>query len=373
MDFTLPPEVEEARSKAREFALRTFTDEKARYYDEMELFPHEIRNQALREGLIDYSAPWNILVTVEEFCKVDPGLALAALTPAFGSEIIMLFGTDEQKDNYLKKVHSGELTMGLAVTEAVAGSDVAGIATRIERQSDGSWIMNGSKMFITNGSLADFLLILGRSSPVTSPQERHRGLTLAIVESKWPGFSATKLTGKLGVRATDTAEIVLSDVRIPSGNIVGEPGRGFSLIMTFFNISRIYVAAMSVGIAQGALDQIIKKAQADPAFGNLESTQFAIAEIATRIEASKLLTYKAASYLFRFTPDPVLTSMAKWYASETATYAAERSLEVTGMDGAVCGLERLFRDAKIMEIWEGSNEIEKLVVHRMLMKRIGGI
>ncbi|MEM1974055.1 MAG: acyl-CoA dehydrogenase family protein, partial [Thermoplasmata archaeon] len=147
--------------------------------------------------------------------------------------------------------------------------------------------------------------------------------------------------------------------------------KGFYYVMTFFNITRIYVAAMSIGVAQGALDMIVEKARKDKNFSSQESIQFTIAEMATRIDAARLLTYRAASYLFQFNPDPVFTSMAKYFAAETATYAAETALKVTGLDGAITSLERMFRDSKIMEIWEGSSEIEKLVINRMFMKKLG--
>ncbi len=370
MDFELPKDVEEKRKQAREFALSEFTEERKRKYDEIEKFPFEVRKAALEKGIIDYSNPWKLLVTIEELCRVDPGLGVSSFVSAFGSEVLMLLGTEEQKKKYLEPVLRGEKIMGFAVTEAVAGSDVAGIATKIEREGD-HWVMNGSKMFITNGSIADFLLVLARNGPPPSEEKRHHNMTMAIVETKWPGVSANKLTGKMGVRATDTAEIILDHVKIPNENIIGEVGKGFYYVMTFFNISRIYVAAMSIGIAQGAIDLIIDKIKKEPSFSKMESIQFAIAEIATRVEAARLLTYKAASYLFQFNPDPVATSMAKYYAAETATYAAEKALEITGMDGAITSLERMFRDAKIMEIWEGSSEIEKLVVYRMFVKKMG--
>jgi len=370
MDFELPKDVEEKRKQAREFALSEFTEERKRKYDEIEKFPFEVRKAALEKGIIDYSNPWKLLVTIEELCRVDPGLGISSFVSAFGSEVLMLLGTEEQKKKYLEPVLRGEKIMGFAVTEPVAGSDVAGIATKIEREGD-HWVMNGSKMFITNGSIADFLLVLARNGPPPSEEKRHHNMTMAIVETKWPGVSANKLTGKMGVRATDTAEIILDHVKVPNENIIGEVGKGFYYVMTFFNISRIYVAAMAIGIAQGAIDLIIDKIKKEPSFSKMESIQFAIAEIATRVEAARLLTYKAASYLFQFNPDPVATSMAKYYAAETATYAAEKALEITGMDGAITSLERMFRDAKIMEIWEGSSEIEKLVVYRMFMKKMG--
>ena len=371
MDFSFPEEIEEKRKKVREFALKEFTEERKRYYDENEKYPFEIRKMDYYQGIVNFSNPWDLLVTIEELCRVDPGLGISSFVFAFGSEVLMLFGSDEQKKKYLEPVQRGEKIMGFAVTEPVAGSDVAGIATKMERQDDGSYLLNGSKMFITNGSIADYVLVLARTGPPPSEEKRHHNMSMAIVEMKWPGVSANKLTGKMGVRATDTAELVFDNVRIPKENIIGEIGKGFYYVMTFFNITRIYVAAMSIGVAQGALDMIVEKARKDKNFSSQESIQFTIAEMATRIDAARLLTYRAASYLFQFNPDPVFTSMAKYFAAETATYAAETALKVTGLDGAITSLERMFRDSKIMEIWEGSSEIEKLVINRMFMKKLG--
>ncbi len=370
MDFNLPKEVDEIRRKARAFALREFTPEVCSRYDEEEKYPDEIRRRAFSEGFLNFGNPWGLLVTMEEFCRVDPGLGLSAVVPAFGSEILMLYGTEEQKKKYLEPVMRGEKISGFAVTDSGAGSDVAGIKATLTKKEGGGWLLNGQKVFITNGSIADHFFLLARSSPPPSEEKRHRGMTLAIVESRFPGFSATQLKGKLGMRATNTAELTFSNVEIPQENIIGEEGKGFYTVMTFFNISRIYVAAQSVGIAQGVFDRLLSfvkgmSARKLPA-GSYESTQFLLAEIASRIEASRMLTYKAASYLFNFNPDPVATSMAKYYSAETAAYAAGRALEFMGVDGVATDIERFYRDAKITEIWEGTSEIEKLIIARML-------
>ncbi len=369
MDFSLPKEIEEKRNKVREFALREFTDEKKRYYDEHEKFPFEIREKGFKEGIFGVNNPWEQLVTIEELFRVDPGLGNSILSSAFGAEVLMLFGNDFQKKKYLEPVLKGEKIMGFATTEPVAGSDVAGIASRIENK-DGYWLLNGSKMFITNGTVADFFLVLTRSGPSPSEQKRHHNMTMIILESNCPGVSRNKLYGKMGVRATDTAEIIFDNVKVPNENIIGEVGKGFYYAMTFFDISRIYIAAQSIGIAEGAVDMIIDKVKKDEKFSTMESVQFAIAEIITKVEAARLLTYEAASYLFEFKPDPTLTSMAKYYSADVATFAAEKALEITGVDGAITSLERLFRDAKIMEIWEGSTEIEKLVIYRSFIKKV---
>lgn len=371
MDFRLTEEVERKRERVREFALKEFTNEKKRYYDENEKFPFEILHKALEQKLIDLSNPWEFIVAVEELFRVDPGLGNSIISYAFGYEILKMYGNEDQKARYLGPVLKGEKIMALGVTEPSAGSDVAGIKSRIEKQPDGSWVLNGSKMFITNGTVADIYLVLAKTGGTVPSDHQHRSMTLSVVEPGWKGFARTKLRGKLGVRATDTAELVFDNVRVPAENIIGDPGQGFYYVMKFFDISRVYISAQSIGIAQGALDAILQRAEEDPDFASKEAVQFTISEIATKIDAARLLTYRSASLLFNFEPDPVFTSMAKYFAAETATYAAETALKVTGMYGALSSLERLFRDAKIMEIWEGSSEVEKLVIYRMYMKKRG--
>ncbi len=336
-----------------------------------ESYPEEIRKKVFKEGLVDVSKPWEMLITMEEFCRVDPGLGLSSIVSLFGNEILMFHGSDYQREKYLEKVWKGDLISGFAVTEPNAGSDVAGISSYMKNNGDGTWLLNGGKMFITNGTIADIFLTLVRSSPV-DVAKKHHGLSMVIVEKNMKGFSANKIKGKMGVRATNTGELSFDNVVIPESNIVGEIGKGFYYVMEFFNISRIYVAAQAVGIAQGALDYILNYVAVNKKTGNdmadKELTSFLIAEVTTRVEAARLLTYRAASLLFKFTPDPVATSIAKYYAAETATYATEKAMELLGIDGVTTDLERLYRDAKITEIWEGTSEIEKLTIARMLIK-----
>ena len=368
MDFELPDDLKEIQKKIRDFARKEITQELARKYDREEKYPEEIRKKAFEAGIIDPSNPWATLLTIEELCRVDPGMGISATLSLFGEEVIMLFGSDEQKEKYLPMVNSGKAIMGLAVTEPGGGSDVAGIKTTATKSGD-SYLINGSKMFITNGQLADFVVMLTRTSK--PDEKRHHGLSTFIVETDRKGFTANKLTGKLGVRATNTAELILDNVEVPATNLIGEEGRGFYYIMTFFNISRIFVAAQALGIAQGAMDRTVefvnRMAETDEQY-NREQVQFVIAEMAAKIEAARLLTYKAASYLFQFKPEPKITSMAKWYAAEAAVYVTEKALEITGITGLSGDLERFFRDAKIMEIWEGTSEVEKLIIARMLRK-----
>jgi len=363
MNFELDEAQREFRKKVEDFARREFTEEEATKYDLQEKYPEEVVKRMLKEGVFDYSNPWNILVATEALCKYDAGMGISMLVPFFGNEVIALFGNDDQKKKYLGRVFSGQAKMGLAVTEPGGGSDVANIKTTAVKEGD-HYVLNGSKMFITNGDIADFFVLLARTSV---EKKKHQGMSVFIVERNFEGFKSNKIHGKLGVRATDTAEITLENVKVPAENLVGEPGRGFYYIMTFFDISRAYVAAQALGIAEGILERAVNILQKDgPITSQPERVQFTIADMATRIEAAKLLTYEAASFIFNFNPNPAVTSMAKAYAAETAVYVSRKAMEITGIDGLSSSIERSFRDAKIMEIWEGTSEIEKLVIARML-------
>jgi alkylation response protein AidB-like acyl-CoA dehydrogenase len=294
------------------------------------------------------------------------------MSSTFGTELLELFGTKEQKEKYLRWVTERDGISAMASTEPGAGSDVASIKTRIVKEGD-EWVINGTKTFITNGTVCDFVMVLGRTF---EGKKRHEGLTFAIVESKSKGFKATKIRNKLGLRASDTAEIVLKDVRVPEENILGEPGQGFYQLMEFFNHTRPRVAAQGVGIAQGALELAInyvkQRKQFDQPIASFQHTQFKLAEIATRIQAARLLTWQAAWYCSIGKSRPELSSMAKWFAGETAVMAADWCVQFHGGYGYIgeYPAERYYRDAKIVEIYEGVKEIQKLVIARQLLGRV---
>ncbi|WP_298279691.1 acyl-CoA dehydrogenase family protein [Ferroplasma sp.] len=354
-------ELEDYRQKIREFALKEFTEDVAAEYDRKESYPDDLRRKSLSLGIVDMQNPAKVLIAIEELCRVDAGLGIALTTPYFGSEVIMLFGNDRQKE-ILNDVYSGKYILGLGVTEPSGGSDVAALKTTAKKQGN-KYILNGSKMFITNGAIADYLVILARTSEDSNP---HHGLSTFLLNTKSKGFSATKLEDKLGVRATNTAELQFNNIELSEDDLIGEEGKGFYYIMMFFNISRIYVAAQSIGIARGAFDKIksyIKENNVKD-----EDSMFRLSDVGTRIEASRQMTYNAASYLFEFKPKPELTSMAKAYSSETAVYAAEEAMEILGDESLYESVQRIFRNAKIMEIWEGTSEIEKLVIARYILK-----
>ncbi len=354
-------EYNDYRNKIREFALKEFNEEVAARYDREEKYPDELRKKSLDLGIIDMQNPAKVMIGIEELCRVDAGLGIAVTTPYFGSEVIMLFGSDKQKE-LLNDVYKGKYILGLGVTEPSGGSDVASLKT-VAKKEGNKYILNGSKMFITNGGIADYLVVLARTSSDGNP---HHGLTTFLLNTKAKGFTANKLVDKLGVRATNTAELIFNNIELSSDDIIGEEGKGFYYIMTFFNISRIYVAAQSLGIAEGAFDKIKNYFKENNVKD--EYSMFRLADIGTRVEATRQLTYNAATYLFEFNPKPELTSMAKSYGSETAVIASEAAMEILGDKSLNENVERIFRNAKIMEIWEGTSEIEKLVIARYILK-----
>ena len=367
---------------AREFAEKEFRD-RAKEFDEKEEFDPSIWKRAAENGFIcvfikeEYGGAGlgfleHSLIT-EEFWRVDPGCGQSLVSSGFGAEMVQAFGTEEQKKKYLPPIVEGKAMLGTAVTEPDAGSDVTMIKTRAERRGD-KYVINGSKMFITNGCLVKYLLVYA----ITNPDEKnvHKKCSVILVDTDTPGFEATKIHGKMGIRASNTAEISLSNVEVPVDNLIGKEGNGFYQLMDFFNKTRNHVAAEGVGLAQGALEMAISHVKKRKAFGGtlsrLQGVQFKIAEMATRIEAARSLYWRAAYLLDNGKLDPALVSMAKWYAGETAVYVANESLQLHGGYGYISeyDIQRFYRDAKIVEIYEGSKEVEKTVIAGELLKKV---
>lgn len=366
---------------AREFAEGEFR-ERARYFDEVEDFDLSLHKKACEYGFVgtfikeEYGGHGlgfleHSLIT-EEFWRVDPGCGQAILSTTFGAEMIQEYGTEEQKKTYLPPLVRGEAIMGFAITEPDAGSDVASVKTRAEKKKD-SYVLNGSKMFITNGSIANFILVFC----ITEPEEKdpHRRFSVILVETSRKGYEAQKIRGKLGIRASNTAEIKLTDVEVPKKNLIGKEGYGFYQLMDFFNRTRLHVAAQGVGVAQGALEMAINHAKRRKAFGRtlaeLQGVQFKLAEMATKIEAARSLYMRAAYLLDHGKIDPMLISMAKWYGGEVGVYVTNEALQLHGGYGYIADydVQRFYRDAKIVEIYEGSKEVEKAIIARELLKR----
>lgn len=383
MDFSLTPAQRDIRKAAREFAEGEFPNI-AKECDLEETFNLELLRKASKLGFIGIfidekygGGGFGFLenaIIMEEFWRVDPGLGGQLMCTCFGSEMILLKGSEEQKRKYLPPICKGELISAVAVTEPDAGSDVLSVSTKAEKKRNG-YLINGSKMFISNGDIANIMVTLCLSNPdAASPNERH---AVIIIETDRPGLERNKLKGKLGIRAHDTAEISFSDVWVPEENLVGEEGKGFSCFMEFFNRSRPGTAAQGVGIAQGALEMALRHVNKRKQFGqplsSFQMVQGKLAEMATWIEAARNLVYKAAWSLDRGQIEPALISMAKWYAGEVGVKVVNEALQLHGGYGylAEYDISRFYRDAKIVEIYEGTKDVEKLVIARQLLKGRG--
>jgi len=381
MDFTLSKEQRDIQKAAREFALGEFLPEKAKEFDRNETFDLSIWRKACELGFVGvfidekYEGAGlgffeHCLIT-EEFWAVDAGMGNAVITATFGSELLNLFGTEEQKQKYLPPLVRGEAIMGCAITEPDAGSDVTGAITSAVRDKD-EWVINGSKMFITNGTIAKYMNVFCLTDP--DNPDRHQRHSFFIVETDRKGFQANKLHGKLGIRANDTAEVSFSNVRIPASNLVGQLGYGFRHLMAFFNLTRLHICAMAVGISRAALEEasnhIKKRRQFGVPLASFQGLQFKIAEMATMIRAARNLYYEAAWLTDQGKMDHAVTAMAKWFSGQVAVKCADEALQMHGGYGYIdeYKVQRIYRDAKIVEIYEGTKEIEKTIVAKNILR-----
>src|SRR5690606_23517321 len=279
------------------------------------------------------------------------------------------FGTLEQKERFLRPLAEGKKLGAYGLTEPGSGSDAAGMRTTAVRDGD-SYVLNGSKIFITNGGEAEIYVVFA----LTDPEKKHRGITAFIVEKGTPGFSFGKKEQKLGIRSSPTLEILFDNCRIPAENRLGEEGEGFKIAMMTLDGGRNGIAAQAVGIAQGAFDAALAYAKEREQFGKpiaaQQAIQFKLADMATRIEASRLLTYQAAWLESQGLPYGKASAMAKLFAGDTAMDVTIEAVQIFGGYGYTreYPVERMMRDAKITQIYEGTNEIQRLVIARHLLK-----
>jgi alkylation response protein AidB-like acyl-CoA dehydrogenase len=380
MEFGLSQEQQQVRDTVQEFAENEIKPV-ATEYDREEKYPHDIVEKAAEIGLtganipveyggVGYSA-LDTMIIVEELFAADPGIGLSVISTSFGTENIVEFGTEEQKEEYLPPVAEGEAITGAAISEPHAGSDVSSISTSAEKDGD-EWVINGNKMWITNGTVADYVVALCETDP--EAEGRYNGFSQIIIESDRDGFEAEKITGKMGIRASDTAELIFNDVRVPEDNLVGTRGAGFLQQMQFFDETRTAVAAQGVGIAKGAaqraLDYAEEREQFGRSIGEFQAIQHKLSDMFTRTEAARMLTYKSAWCQDNENDQnlTMLASMAKEYASRVAVDVANEALQIHGGAGYVddFDVERLYRDAKITQIYEGTTEIQKNIIAREL-------
>jgi alkylation response protein AidB-like acyl-CoA dehydrogenase len=380
MDFGLSQEQEQVRKTVREFAENEIKPV-AGEYDREEKYPHDVVEKAAEMGLtganipLEYGgagySPLETMIIIEELFAADPGIGLCVVSTSFGTENIVEFGTEEQKEEYLPPVAEGEAITGAAISEPHAGSDVSSISTSAEKDGD-EWVINGNKMWITNGTVADYVVALCETDP--EAEGRYNGFSQIIIETDRDGFSAEKITGKLGIRASDTAELIFDDVRVPEENLVGTRGAGFLQQMQFFDETRTAVAAQGVGIAKGAAERALEYAEEREQFGRsigeFQAIQHKLSDMFTKTEAARTLTHKAAWCQDNDNDEnlTMLASMAKEYGSRVAVDVVDEALQIHGGAGYVddFDVERLYRDAKITQIYEGTTEIQKNIIAREL-------
>ena len=380
MDFTLTKEQRDIQRAAREFALGEFP-ERAQEFDRDETFDLDIWRKACELGFVGVFIDeahegaglgfFEHCLIVEEFWAVDAGIANAIITTTFGAEFLGMFGTEEQKKKYLTPLPKGEAIMGTAITEPDAGSDVTGATTSAVRDGD-EYIINGTKMFTTNGDIANYILVFCQTDP--DNPDRHQRHSFFIVETERAGYDANKIHGKLGIRANDTADVSLANVRVPASNMIGQEGKGFRDLMAFFNVTRLHICAMAVGIARAALEESVahikKRHQFGAPLASFQINQFKIAEMATKIRAARNLYYEAAWLADKGKIDHGLVAMAKWFSGEMAVRCADEALQMHGGYGYIdeYKVQRIYRDAKIVEIYEGTKEIEKIIVANSILR-----
>ncbi|PWT90779.1 MAG: acyl-CoA dehydrogenase [Acidobacteria bacterium] len=379
MDFTFSEDQEMTRQMVREFAENEIAP-KVRHYDETQEFPFEIMHKLGELGLLGVIFPaeyggagmsyLDYMCVIEELGRIDPSIGLSvAAHNGLASNHIFLFGTEEQKKKYLTPLASGKKIGAWALTEPNAGSDASGLQT-IAEHKNGAWVLNGSKNFITHGTVGDIFVVMA----VTNRSDPKHGITAFILEKGMKGFRASKKEDKLGHRASDTSSLVFEECEVPEANTLGKVGEGYLNTLTILQGGRIAIAALSVGLAQGALDAALKYSKERKTFGvpisQHQAIQWMLADMATQIEAARLLTYRAAWLRQNGKKFAKEAYMAKLYASEVAVRAADTCVQIHGGYGYIKDFiaEKYYRDAKLLTIGEGTSEIQRIAIAKQLLK-----
>jgi alkylation response protein AidB-like acyl-CoA dehydrogenase len=378
VDFRLTDEQQLLRRSVREFA-ETEIRPHVREWDEAQRFPSELVPKLAALGLmgVQFSEQYggsgmsaiDYCLCIEELARVDPSVSLSvAAHNGLGPAHIAMFGSDAQKARWLTPLAKGDKLGAWALTEPDAGSDAAGTRTVATREGD-RWVLNGTKTFITHGASADVMVVMAS----TDRSRGAKGISAFVVERGTEGFSAGRKEDKLGMRASETTEVRLEHCAVPSDHLLGEEGQGFIQALQVLDAGRIGIAALSVGLAQGAFDAARHYALGRRQFGqpiaSFQAIQWKLADMATRIEAARLLTYRAAYLKDQGRRTTLDSAMAKLYASEVAVRVAEESVQIHGGYGFVKDYpaEKFFRDVKLTTIGEGTSEIQRLVIARQLL------
>ncbi len=373
MSYSLTDEQESVREAVRQFAeneVRPVADD----YNRESRYPRELVGEAARYDLVAPSLSPKYegggmgrvaaAIVTEELWRGDPGVGGSIALSDFGADMIETYGNDSIKDEWLPPIGKGEAVAGVAISEPAHGSDIAGMETTAVKDGD-DWVLNGNKMWLSNGNVADLVVVMAK----TDPNAGYKGISAFLVPTQVEGYQAEKIDNKLGIRAQDLAEVILDDARIPLRYLIGEENEGFYQLMDFLNKSRVDVGAQGVGVAQAAFEEACEYANEREQFSqpisDFQAIQHKIAEMATKIEASRSLTYRAAQAV-EDEKDNVrhLCSMAKMFASERAVEVTDEAVQVFGGSGYVSDypVERYFRDARITKIYEGTNEIHRNII-----------
>ncbi|MEE9376936.1 MAG: acyl-CoA dehydrogenase family protein [Candidatus Lokiarchaeia archaeon] len=379
MDFLLSEDQKVLQKKARDFAIREVLPV-ARKYDESEEFPIPVIKKAWEQKLLNLGIPKQYggpgfglvdsCIVVEEISSACPGIATSIFDNNLGAEPIVIGGNEEQKQRILSELVNEFKLIAFATSEPTMGSDVAGMKCHAEKDGD-DFILNGNKFWITNGGFADYITVFATADP----EKKHKGICAFIVDTKSEGVNLGKHIPKLGQRSSNTVSIGLKNVRIPKENILAKPGRGFVLAMQTFAHTRPAIGAFAIGCARSAMEYSIDYAQKRVTFGrtigNYQVIQEKIANMYKDIEAARLLTYKAAWEADQGIDNNLSSSIAKAFASDVAMNVTTEAVQIFGGYGYLrtYPVEKLFRDAKLYQIYEGTSEIQRIVISRFVMKR----
>ncbi|HEB34621.1 MAG TPA: acyl-CoA dehydrogenase [Candidatus Aminicenantes bacterium] len=378
MDFLFTQEQEILKDSIRNFAekeILPFVKES----DEKGKWPEELTKKLGEMGLLgivippEYSGAGysyvDYVIILEEISKVDPSVGLVvAAHNSLCSNHLNLFGSEEQKKKYLTRLASGQTLGAWALTEAEAGSDAAALKTKARKEGN-YWVLNGSKLFITNGSLAEILVVMA----VTDPEKKRKGISAFILEKGMEGFKPGKKEDKLGVRSADTSELIFEDVKVPAENIIGKEGDGYKQAMAILDGGRVSIAGFSLGIAAGALESSLKyakeRSQFDQPIANFQAIQWMLADGFTELEAARLLTYRAAFIKDQGKKAPKESAMAKLFASELAVKASSMAVQIFGGYGFIKDypVEKFYRDSKLATIGEGTSEIQRWIIAQKVL------
>lgn len=379
MDFELPEDVKALQATVRDFCERRVKD-KAREWDASEKFPLEIVRELGQLGIMgirigdEYGGAnmgsLAVAVAVEEVAKYDGSLALTVASHnGLGTSHIRVFGNEAQKKKYLPRLASAESLGAWGLTEPGSGSDAAGMKTTAVKKGD-TWLLNGAKMFITQGTVGDTFVVLA----LTSPEKRQKGITAFILEKGMKGFSQRSIHGKLGMRSSDTAELYLDNVEVSDSQRLGEVDHGFIDTMKILDGGRITIGALSVGLGAAAIRESVRYSKDRSAFGqpigDFQAIRWMLADMQTEIDAARMLVYRAAAIADAGKPYTREASIAKLFASEAATRACNKAVQIHGGYGYTreFPVERYLRDAKLCEIGEGTSEIQRNIIARELLK-----